>query len=73
MINGDSSAFSSPKEELSDGRILSYAQSGINVRAYIATQAMVALLTRTDGMIYRDEEIAIRACAVAEALLKELT
>jgi len=71
-IHGDAGAFPVQQQELPDGRVTMYAETGMNIRTYIATEAMKAILSRTDGGIFNPDEVADLACLQAESMLRRM-
>jgi hypothetical protein len=72
MRSGDEVVFPHPREEMADGRVIQYAEEGINLRTYIAIHAMSAILSRVDGGIFNPDEVANTACIHAEAMLRRM-
>lgn len=65
-------AYPTPYHERSDGSVVQSATPGIDLYTYIATQAMAAILSRTDGGIFSPDTVAEIACEHTEALLKRI-
>lgn len=74
MSNATDSAFPVPRQVREDGEVLAYAEPGLTKREYAAIQiaaSMCAGESEADGY-WRDETLAKRAVARADALLAEL-
>lgn len=71
MIPGNTSAFPISQETLPDGRVSQYSQPGMDIRTYMATKVLCALIVRSDSIILTDEELSLKAYALADALIAE--
>lgn len=72
MTAGIMSAFPVRQEAMEDGRITQHSERGMDIRTYMATKILCALVVRSDTIILTDEELSIKAHALADALLNEL-